>query len=95
MVDLDVDEADVRVESTTRTVGMGQFARSLGVAVGDVDAERALGLQDGLGRRERDAHATCHAGAGVGEHGELQAVLLGGRQQLVGILWADRRPVWP
>ena len=68
-----------------------ELGRAVGVALADFDAERALGLEDVVGLLKADAELPGDARAGVGEDGELQAVLLGRGERLVGLLRADRR----
>jgi len=60
------------------------------------ESERALCLEHVFGGLEGDAERSRDVGAGVGEDNELEVVLLGSAQRLVGLLGADRgerRPV--
>jgi hypothetical protein len=72
-----------------RTVGLGRLGRALGVDLGQVEAQLALGVEDVVGLLEGDADASGEAAARVGQHGEVELGLLRGGERLIRSLGAD------
>ena len=83
VVGLDVDEAHDAILIDDEHGGSGQADGALGVDLGQVETELALGGEDVVGLLERDADPIGQTSARVGEDGELQGGLFHGGERLV------------
>ena len=75
VVGLDVDEAHGAILIDDEHGGSGQADCALGVDLGQVETELALGGEDIVGLLERDADPIGQTTARIGEDGELQGGL--------------------
>ena len=63
--------------------GPWKLDRALGIDLGQIKPERALGLEDVVSLLEGDANPAGQPAARIGEHGEREPSLLGGGERLV------------